>query len=731
MLNRIMLITAVVVCSISAAGTLLGSNIIFIALALLLLLAVVCLAFRKRKFAKSFAVVIPVAMLFCIPLYTTLSNISEAEALVGIKAEITGYVCEEPQYNDGYTVFTVKTTSVNLEGAPQSLKFRITVFNNTDIKEFDIVKAKVKFTSAAKNRALSYLADEIYILAEFDSLVATGETYQTVYKYAVRARQSIRSKIDSHLGYEEAAIVRGIMLGDTYNIPRPLYNALKSCGLSHIVAVSGLHLSIICYSLLRILKKLRIPNRISTVITALAVVMIMAITGFTPSIMRSAFMFLLVLLGRFFYNDIDILNLLGCSVVINIFLNPMIILNAGFLLSVLSTAGIVTIVSWVEERIKRKIDITKPLGRIASYCIISVAQCGAAIFATLPVICGYIGYFSVIAPIVTLLVMYPATLILTLSVLGVLFSFLGITFFSYPLFLASGLLTKLFIFIVKSFAALPITTTRIGDREALLCTFACVLLFAILACNFPNRRTIKLAAACVCLIFAVNICVNAILASRRSMAYILSTESGQSAAVISHQGRMAVICPDLSYNEFALLGEIISDEGGVIDLLIIPETENDMRKETNYFLNNFEVNSILFANSKYIDAYSSLKGDIIISNLQSAEIDLWGKYTLISLLQQNGDCFVIDGANADISIIHPKNNDYIIPNEALGQYVVVMGYPYTEKLPASLKDSISILVDKTGVNANVTEFYKNSQSVVVMNNGDVISFSLNTQPQIE
>ncbi len=731
MLNRIMLISAVVVCFISAAATLLGNCFTVIAAALCVIGFVVCLILRRYHAARSFAVVFPVALIFCLPLFFAVSNMNSTKELSGQTAYITGYVSEEPEYYKNYTVYTVKTDNVDIVGAKQNIKLRLSSYTTTDMDVFQNFSAKVTFRENSGEYALSNYADGLYVSAFTEEIIPAGTTHSSIYSYAVSIRRSIRSAIYSFLPFEEASVVSGILLGDKDNIPDELYGLFKSCGIIHIVCVSGLHLSVICYSLLGLLKKLKVSNKVANIITALSVVVIMAVTGFSPSIMRAAFMFLLVLLGKSLYQDIDTLNLLGCSVVINLLINPFAVFNVGLQLSVLSTAGIVIVVPWAKRRLRRKFDKPNIFNRIISYIAISTVQCVAATLFTLPVLCASIGYVSVVAPLASVLLIYPATIILMLGVPAAILGLTPLGFLAYPLFLAAGLITKYFNWVVRLFNSIPITTVRFGSSETLFCLVLCFILGAVAISLYPNRRTVRITSLGIALIICINILLNTVLTANRISVSVLSLKSGYASVVVhkEREGTVAV-CGDMTTAECHNFIELITRNTNSLDILILPDTERDLRKELSIILSSVKVKCLLIEDPDLLASCSALGADITVTSLDAASLDLWGTVSVTQHSDEYGTAFSFTSDHASCCVTYPKSSGFLLPELFAAADITFIAAPYPAHLPEYIHHTDSVLLSGGNITKEIYDFYGQSQKVTVMNNGDVINFTLNKQPQL-
>ena len=725
MLNRIMLISAVVISAISAAAALLGKGILFPILILLIIGLILCIIFRRFHFARAFIIVLPVAMLFLIPEYNILSKIEDTETLIGKTEIISGYICEEPEYSDNYTKYVVKTTAVGKNNLPQELKLFIVDFSGSRLDIFDKFKASVTFSRNDEKYRLSNYAEGLFISAQAENISPLGTKHASLYSYAVDLRRSIRNSVYNSLPTEEASVVCGIMLGDKNEIEESLYNDFKACGLVHIVCVSGLHLSVICYSLLRFLKALKFSQNLSCIITSAVVVLLMAVTGFSPSVMRASAMFLLMLLGRMLRKQSDILNLLGCSVVINCFINPLIVFYVGFQLSVLSVMGINVVVPWIERRLPSFLKAKNIFSRFGRYAAICASQCLAATIFTLPSICYSIKNLSAIAPIVSVFLIYPATLILIFCILAAIFSLISLPFLAKPLFLLGGILVKFFICIVRFFANSPVTTIRVFGSEVLFCILCCGLAAAICFMRYPNRRTVKLTICCITLIATLNLLVNSLLSLNRIKVNILSLESGKPAVLISQNGSSVAICSDMTKDEISSFKDIVSSCADSIDMLVINDYDKDMRRETLELCEHFNVYSIATNNAALSQAYTDSQSSIKVYDLSNSKIDIWDSLVIEFNTSEGYSSIQINSRDASFVLIYPQSRNYELNDIWAGTNLTVLSSPYPSAYPEKSIPNSAILLSESNINESTYNYFKESDSVTAISSGDVVSFTLN------
>ena len=123
------------------------------------------------------------------------------------------------------------------------------------------------------------------------------------------------------------------ILGKSYYIDSEVLNNYKINGITHLFALSGLHVSMFSSIILFILKKIKLNEKLSYFITSLFLIFFAFIASFTPSIIRSVLFFILSSINNVYYLYIKPKYLLYIVFSILIFINPFYIYDTGFILS--------------------------------------------------------------------------------------------------------------------------------------------------------------------------------------------------------------------------------------------------------------------------------------------------------------------------------------------------------------------------------------------------------------
>lgn len=222
-------------------------------------------------------------------------------------------------------------------------------------------------------------------------------------------RDGLRRAVASALPERSAQLLPGLAIGDTGTMSWTLREDFRSTGLTHLVAVSGANLVIVCGAVFALLGLLRAGPRTRVLMALLALVGFVLLARPSPSVLRAAVMggvgLLAVLAGR----RRPVIPALAASVIGLLLVDPALGTDPGFALSVLATAALVVLAppwaAWMRER-------GVPVG-VAEALAVPVA----AHLVTAPVVAGFAGQVSLIAVVTNLL---AAPVVAPVTVLGVL-----------------------------------------------------------------------------------------------------------------------------------------------------------------------------------------------------------------------------------------------------------------------------------------------------------------------
>ena len=158
-----------------------------------------------------------------------------------------------------------------------------------------------------------------------------------------KLNNSISMNIDKIIEKESASFLKGILIGNDIDISNNMKEIFRISNLSHILAISGIHVGYIIMGVSIILNSVKIGRKAINSLTIIFLIFFIAITDFSPSILRACIMGSIMLLSNILYRKNDIINSICVSALILLIYNPFNILDIGFLLSYGGTIGIVFI----------------------------------------------------------------------------------------------------------------------------------------------------------------------------------------------------------------------------------------------------------------------------------------------------------------------------------------------------------------------------------------------------
>lgn len=140
---------------------------------------------------------------------------------------------------------------------------------------------------------------------------------------------NIKNLLIKHINkYESRSYLLTFILGDKSSLEEGVYEGYQSIGVSHIFAISGMHVSMLAGIILKLLKKLKENTRYMVVI--LFLIFYSFLTGLQPSILRSATLFILLFLNKRLAFNLDTLKVYYVTIMVLLLYNPYFIHNVGF-----------------------------------------------------------------------------------------------------------------------------------------------------------------------------------------------------------------------------------------------------------------------------------------------------------------------------------------------------------------------------------------------------------------
>jgi competence protein ComEC len=392
----------------------------------------------------------------------------------GQEVEIKGMVSADPEVRENATHIRLSATEIKRNNDWQEVSGDVLLFvpRYPAYEYGDVLQVTGELETPSQLDDFDYegyLAHQgIYstMLYPEIEISATGQGFKPL-EWVYSLRNSLSQTLAEVLPEPQASLAQGIILGIRYNIPTEVRDDFAGTGTAHLLAISGLHLSIMAGILLSIGIWLFGRRRHIYIWLALGIIWLYAlITGMHPPVVRGAIMASVFLAAGLLGRQRTAITSLAFAVAIMVGINPQILWDASFQLSFMAMAGLIFIAPPFQALGRKAVNATigdEGIGvSLANITTDSFSVTLAAIIAVWPLIAHYFGIVSFVAPLATLLALPALPAIIAA---GALAGFIGLV--ALPIAQAIGWLAWLFIsymlFIVSGFASLPISSIEVGS----------------------------------------------------------------------------------------------------------------------------------------------------------------------------------------------------------------------------------------------------------------------------
>lgn len=176
-----------------------------------------------------------------------------------------------------------------------------------------------------------------------DDCTVTAESTDLLPIRLGNLRRRLAARLEAAVGTDGLGLPSALLLGDRTALSPTLRRDFSRAGVSHLLAVSGLHLTLLFGMLALLLRFLRLPRRVRAVLLTLAAAGYLALLGFPPSATRAAVMLGFVYLSWLCAASADPLTSLGLAGALILGISPCAVADAGFWMSFSATLGLLTV----------------------------------------------------------------------------------------------------------------------------------------------------------------------------------------------------------------------------------------------------------------------------------------------------------------------------------------------------------------------------------------------------
>ena len=450
-------------------------------------------------------------------------------------------------------------------------KYRITFYKQINVNLGDKVLISGKFNTPKSNTVFNTFNYRKYLLSKKIMLVS-NEASITIKHKNKKPFYSFKTSIKNHIEkYKSRAYLKAFIMGDTSLIEENIVSNYRFLGISHLFAISGMHVSVFVFLINKILKK----HKAKDIIIILFLLLFLFITDYSESLLRCSTFFIISYLNKVLKLNIKNIYLILISAFFLLLINPYLIYSIGFLFSVIITFFVIASSNLLKDKTYfKKLFIMSLICFLASVPILS--------FYFYKINLLTIVFNMIFIPLVSYLI-FPLGLI---------------TFFLYPL-------DNIYMFFINLLEGLSSFFQNIDFLSFVIAkpnVFVILIYYIILFLSIKRNRKLLIIYFIVLLI---NINIKYFI--RDVSVTFLDVGQGDSSVIIFPFGKTILIDTGGLY----LSGYNISKNKTVpylnslgiskIDLLILTHGDYDHIGDAINLLNEIKVDEVLFNNDSFND----------------------------------------------------------------------------------------------------------------------------------
>ncbi len=454
------------------------------------------------------------------------------------KCEIEFVVTDRDNITDSYSSYTVLVREI--DGKRVKFRSQLSFEGRVEVDEYTSHSAEVEFSdivdaSSGFSSKYSFLAKGIYLSARVtDNYVDNGRQEKLFPEYYFHRINSIlSSKVERNVKGEEGALVQALLLGNKEKLSEETKYNFRLLGISHILAVSGMHLSLLIGTLDKLIDKMKGDMRKKHYLMMALTFGYAGITGFSQSVSRAALMLIMYYLMFVISRKHDSVTALCTALGALCLISPNSMFDIGLWLSFLSTYGLVAVALPIDRIITQRIEETESKTKIHLLKLWSNLLFGIVpVMFSLPVIWFSYGEISVLSPVSNILFTPFLLGIMYTSPIEVVLSFTSM--FGKHLSAFSYVCAHLMLFFTEKLAPYAPIVPLDYDFTPIIIVFL-VLSYLFLALKNVKRRSVYFVPfVCATVVFATLCGIHSYVTADDQKIIYNNTSYGDSFVVISN-----------------------------------------------------------------------------------------------------------------------------------------------------------------------------------------------------
>lgn len=564
----------------------------------------------------------------------------------------------DKEYKEVYDLDVKKIDGIKIK---KSKKYLLNIKKSKDINikfgDYIKINAKIELPSKARN----YMGFDYKRYLKSKKIIATILDVENVEILDVNkantaenifnsVRNNIKKIMYKLLTKDARELVIGMMIGDKEELDANITENFKNSNLTHMLAVSGAHISYVILGLNLMLKKT--SNRFRKIFIICFLIFFVGVTDFTPSVQRASIMAILLLISTMLYRSQDTYTSIAFSGLVILIINPYSFFDVGFQLSFGGTIGIVLMYNNLIKRFKTN-------GKLKDYIVSSVCVSVCANLIIIPIMAFNFNTVSLTFWISNLL---AGPFLGVIIILGFCVYLLSFVIFPVAKIISIPLkyLIYILLIIVKYCSKIPFSSITIRTPYIFEILIYYIVLYLVF--NYAKIKPYfkKLVVIILIAILIANSCIH-VQNHGNMIIYFIDVGQGDSTLIRTAKNKTILIDGGGSENssfdvgEKTLLPYLLDRKITVLDYVVISHFDTDHCGGILYLMEHIKVKNIIISKQgKESSNYNKFK-NIVLDK---------GIYVIFV---KKGDKIKIDNETY-MDVLFPSNNlisDNILNNNSI------------------------------------------------------------------
>ena len=514
-------------------------------------------------------------------------------------------------------------------------------------------------------------SQEIYGSIDVTSLKVIEKNQINIISSSInKLSNSLKRNLKELLPQRTSGLMIGILIGDVSDISDEVSKNFKDCNLSHMLAVSGSHISYIMIGLNLVLNKKIFGIRNCKIITIFVIIIFMMLTNMTPSVVRAGICSIIVILASLIHRKQDTYTSIAFAILYTLVQNPYSLYNIGMQLSYAGTISIIIFYQEIKIKKKEKTIIDK----IKNYILDSILLTLSANILIIPLT---IYNFNTISLNFVLANLLAGPIMAITTILGLFISIISLIVFplSKILIIPLNFLLETLLLITEKVSKIPFSNITVITPHILVIILMYLIIFACFYLYKHKEKITKtiILIGVVTIIIVILDFVGISFPTNNLKIHFIDVGQGDSTLICTPSGKKILIdgggSRDENYDvgESTLLPYLLDRRVNKIDYVIISHFDADHAQGLEAILENIKVKYVIISkqaspSSQYeeiIDICNKKKIKIIVVKRgDKIEID---NYTFFEIFHP-GEKMLDDGkgglnANAIVAKLYYKLNN--------------------------------------------------------------------------